>query len=479
MRELFCKPASDTLDYVVDFRRSLRQGERITSATATVTETPEGLQILKVEFSSETVTVWLLGGRDLDRHTVTVSMKTSAEREMTRDFLVDIHGTAERPPEVAPVDTSVTVGFLNTYVPGARLRTDGASIVRTTGEQVVIKAINWFGFESSNRIVHGLWAVGYKAAIDQMAAMGFNAIRLPFAADTFNGTRPTGVDFTKPGNTVFQVTGTGNVKPALDCMDIIINYAAEKGMWVLLDHHRRAVGTGADGNPTSSTYTEAQWIATWQTLAARYGGNPAVIGADLYNEPHQLTWNDWAGMAERCGNAIHLIAPDWLIVVEGVGSYNGRSYWQGGQLMGVRDRPVALSIQNRLVYSPHEYGQSVATQPWLKTDAQPNVQNWPVNLDGMWRDNWGYIAEQGIAPIFIGEFGGKLGFNGSGVDNQPNGANEREWFNRLVAKITAEGTSTAFWSFNPNSADTGGIVQDDWKTPQLGKLALLQPYLGS
>jgi endoglucanase len=37
--------------------------------------------------------------------------------------------------------------------------------------------------------------------------------------------------------------------------------------------------------------------------------------------------------------------------------------------------------------------------------------------------------------------------------------------------------SFAYWSFNPNSGDTGGLVQGDWLTPQSGKLALLADLL--
>jgi endoglucanase len=46
-------------------------------------------------------------------------------------------------------------------------------------------------------------------------------------------------------------------------------------------------------------------------LARRYKGNPAVVGADLSNEPHgAATWGDdnlatdWRLAAERGGNAI-------------------------------------------------------------------------------------------------------------------------------------------------------------------------------
>ena len=39
------------------------------------------------------------------------------------------------------------------------------------------------------------------------------------------------------------------------------------------------------------------------------------------------------------------------------------------------------------------------------------------------------------------------------------------------------GMSFTYWSWNPNSGDTGGIVNDDWTTVNQAKQAILQPYL--
>lgn len=477
IEDLFCKSSGDVLDYAVDFRRELALGDSIVRASADVHAVEPGLVVTRVTYTDTNVVVWLAGGANGAKYVVSVVAETSQGRRYVKSFLVQTRGAAYAIEEIAIGDTSVTIGYLNDYTPSVGLRTSGAKIVRDSGEVVRLKSISWFGFESTNRVPHGLWAIGYKQAIDQIASLGFNSIRIPFAGDTFTGT-PTGVDFVKPGNRVFESTTPGRVKPALDCLDIIIDYAAEKGLWIILDHHRRAVGTGADGNPTSATYTEEQFIATWMMLADRYKNEPAVIGADVYNEPHLLTWNAWADLAERCADQIHTVAPKWLIFVEGVGKYNGVSYWQGGQLRGVHDRPIQLTVQNRLVYSPHEYGQSVAAQTWLKASANPNVENWPENLPAVWRDAWGFIAEQGIAPVWVGEFGGKFGYNGTGIDNQLNGGFEREWGSRLVQYLNQHGISFAYWSFNPNSADTGGLVQDDWKTLQAGKVSLISPLFG-
>ena len=40
-----------------------------------------------------------------------------------------------------------------------------------------------------------------------------------------------------------------------------------------------------------------------------------------------------------------------------------------------------------------------------------------------------------------------------------------------------EGMSWTWWSWNPNSGDTGGILAADWRTPDLAKLDALRPIM--
>lgn len=380
-------------------------------------------------------------------------------------------------------------GTVNTSITGTgvpvvvleRLRTLGNQIVKVSDNTpVVLKSVNWFGAEGLNHTPHGTWLVRYTDIIHDIKSMGFNCIRLPFSGDTFNATPP-------PTAFDFDINPEFEGLTALQVLDIIINYCGEQGLYVVLDHHRRTAGAGADGSPTSGTYTEANWINTWSQMATRYKDNLAVVGADLHNEPHDLTWTAWATLAETCGNAVNAIAPNWLIFVEGVGSYNDASYWWGGQLAGVRDRPVVLTTPNRLVYSPHEYGQSVASQQWLAQDGQPLPADWPNNLYTKWADNWSFIFYENIAPVWIGEMGGFFGVDGSGNLTKPHGAYETVWMTELIKHITGKETPTsegtgssmswAFWSYNPNSGDTGGLVQDNWITHQQVKLDILEPAL--
>ena len=215
-------------------------------------------------------------------------------------------------------------------------------------------------------------------------------------------------------------------------------------------------------------YLEALLDHTNPHTGLRYADDPTVIGADLHNEPHDSAcWGcgdasvDWPAAATRAGNAVLAANPNLLIIVEGVGrDVDGSWTWWGGGLRGVADDPVVLEVADRVVYSPHDYPASVAWQNWF------GASDYPDNLTSVWDTNWGYIQKQGIAPVLLGEFGTKLETD-----------SDRLWFDEIIAYLDENDMSFAFWSFNPNSGDTGGIVADDWRTPEADKVAALAPLL--
>jgi chitinase len=350
------------------------------------------------------------------------------------------------------------------------LRAEGNQIVDAEGTPVRITGVNWFGMETETHIPHGMAFRSYTEHMDAMKDAGFNAIRLPFSlASLEEGRTPGWIDYgLNP-----ELAGL----TPLQILDRIVEYAGEIGMRILLDCHRSAPGPGPNPNGLwfDGGYTEADWIEAWEMLAARYAGNPTVIGADLHNEPHGATWNAWAAAAERAGNAILAVNPDWLIVVEGVGVAGGENYWWGGNLREADDRPITLDIEGRLVYSPHDYGNSVFPQPWF------SAGNFPANLPALFDETWGYLFRQEIAPILLGEFGSKL--------EDPK---DLPWLQTLLAYLSGDfdangvndlpdgqlGMSWMWWSWNPNSGDTGGILSNDWITPIQAKLDLLAPHMG-
>lgn len=369
-----------------------------------------------------------------------------------------------------------------------RVTVSGNQFVLTGGVPFRIKAVNWFGAESEVYAPHGLLSRSYKDVIDQIKSMGFNAVRLPFSGDICNNERTpsTGVinEALNP-----DLVGLNSIQ----VLDQLITYMNEQGLYIILDHHRRHAGDGADGYPVDETYTLAQWKASWLFMVDRYKHLDFMLGADLHNEPHLMEWGAWADLAENAGNAILAAAPHWLIFVEGVATHGANSYWWGGELSGVADRPIQLSVAGRLAYSVHEYGISVGEQPWLAKDNAVPAQ-WPLNLYGVWRQHWGFIFEQNIAPIWIGEVGGKFGVDGSGnVVSDSNAQYERQWIYHLQRYMEGyfagnndrglvdgeQGISFAYWSLNPNSGDTGGILQDDWTTEQSLKLRLISMMLNN
>ncbi len=403
--------------------------------------------------------------------TVTLSNPTGATIADATALGTIIDDDAPTPlsPGLSISDASATEAASGVMAPGF-LSTSGNQIIDSAGNPVQISGVNWFGMESTTGAPHGLWTRSYTEMIDQMAAEGFNTIRLPYASETLHSTAaPNGIDFSKNP----ELQGL----TSLQVMDVVIDYAGRQDLRVILDHHRSGYGIGAAGNGLwyEGQYTEDAWVADWEMLAERYADDPTVIGMDLHNEPHNGTWGgggatDWARAAERAGNAVLAVNPDLLIFVEGVETYQGQSYWWGGNLMGVADRPITLDVPNRVVYSPHDYPNSVYAQPWFQGD------DFGAALPAKFREMWGYIYEDGIAPIYIGEFGTKL--------TDPK---DVIWFEAITSYISgdfdnngtidipagAEDMSWTFWSWNPNSGDTGGILADDWNTVNDDKMAYL------
>ncbi len=379
---------------------------------------------------------------------------------------VDPDGGLAARPTVSIGDAVVTErDVVKTTGPVGALSTEGNRIVDEAGNTVKIAGINWFGLESGRFAPDGLHARNLEDMMDQMVELGFNTIRLPFSQDLFDGGMPSGINYDLNP----ELRGLTGV----EIMDHVVEYAGEIGLKIILDHHRPAAGAGTSDNGLwyDSSHSEKDWIDTWKMLADRYGDAKAVIGADLHNEPHAGTWggggaNDWAAAAERAGDAIHAVDKDWLIFVEGVANKDG-SYWWGGNLKGVAERPIDLKQDGKVVYSPHDYPNSIYEQPWFSD------KDFPDNLTKKFKEFWGYIHEEKIGPVMLGEFGSRL--------TDPK---DIAWFEKITAYLSGDfdadgdrdvgakdpGINWTWWSWNPNSGDTGGILKDDWTSVHKDKL---------
>jgi endoglucanase len=339
--------------------------------------------------------------------------------------------------------------------------TSGSQLLDEQNHPVRIAGINWFGFETSNYVVEGLNVRSYTGMLNQIKSLKYNTIRLPYSNQLFDpGSNPVGINYSLNPD----LKGLSG----LSLMDKIVNYATSIGLRIILDQHR------PDANAQSalwysSAYPESRWLSDWTKLATHYKDNRLVLGADLHDEPRSpACWDcgdsklDWHLAAERAGNAILQINPHWLVFVEGVDCYGSDCYWWGGNLQGVKHSPVVLKVPNHLVYSVHDYPASVYAQRWF------NAPNYPHNLPQVWDSYWGYIQKQGIAPVWVGEFGSKL-----------ETTSDQQWFSQLIQYLGkgSGGINWTFWSWNPDSSDTGGILGNDWQTVDQTKQQALNPIL--
>ncbi|CAD2243792.1 cellulase family glycosylhydrolase [Xanthomonas arboricola] len=338
-------------------------------------------------------------------------------------------------------------------------------IVDDSGKVVQLKGVNVFGFETGNHVMHGLWARNWKDMINQMQGLGFNAVRLPFCPATLrSSTMPTSIDYSLNAD----LQGLSS----LQILDKVINEFNARGMYVLLDHHTPDCAAISELWYTGS-YSEAQWLDDLRFVANRYKNVPSVIGLDLKNEPHgAATWGtgnaatDWNKAAERGSAAVLAVAPKWIIAVEGITdnpvcSTNGGIFW-GGNLQPLACTPLNIPA-NRLLLAPHVYGPDVYAQAYF------NDSNFPNNMPAIWDRHFGQFA--GTYALLLGEFGGKYG---------EGDARDKVWQDALVKYLRSKGINEGFyWSWNPNSGDTGGILRDDWTSVREDKMALLRTLWGT
>jgi len=331
---------------------------------------------------------------------VQVSNSFATPKTATKELSIAVSAV----PAIAIGNVSVT---LTASTGGAGfLSTKGSWTVTSSGNPLRITGISWFGFETNNRVLHGLWTRGYMSALDQNKAPDFSTLRIPFSNAML-----------KPGATTnsinFQVNPDLKDLTPLQVLDKIVGYCGQIGLRVIRGRHS-AKADGYTGENVwfisgDAHFIEQRWIEDWVMLAKHYAGNATVIGADLFNEPKRTaTWGnnapltDWNNGAKRCGDAILEASPNWLIIVEGVEKVGSDSYWWGEILSGVAAFPVTLSVRNKLVYSMYDYPASVLAQRWFKAADSPQ------NLGGVWDSHVGFIFNGNTAPLLLGGFGSKL-----------------------------------------------------------------------
>ena len=409
------------------------------------------------------------------------------------------------------------------------IHAEGSKLYDMNGNQVWLTGANWFGFNCTENFPHGLWSADCDKLLSSVADHGINCIRFPVSTELLvswmNGTplKPVGFNAANSPDYSFNpdfCDESGKTMDSLGIFDVIMKKMKKYGIKAIIDVHSPAshnsghnynlwyyepsaadadnMAVAADG----TQMTTEMWIESLVWLADKYKNDDTIIAYDLKNEPHGkrgyngtvcpsdiAKWdgstdeNNWAYAATECGKAILEVNPYALILIEGVEQYpkteKGFTYdtadlwqapadqspwhgaWWGGNLRGVKDYPIDFgnaTLNKQIVYSPHDYGPSVYEQTWFDKDFTTETL-----LEDYWYDTWVYINDKDIAPLLIGEWGGRM----DGDINQ-------KWMGLLRDYMIENHINHTFWCLNPNSGDTGGLLDHSFSVWDEAKYGLFE-----
>lgn len=379
--------------------------------------------------------------------------------------------------------------------------TSNGQIVDKNNQPVTFQGVNWFGFNTGNHIVHGLWQSDFTGMLNQIKSLGFNAVRLPFAFDFVldPSIKPNGINTSCNGPNSCNMNVPQD--SALHAFQWVVEQFTSNGIYVLIDDHFE-----------DSTYVnnQAAWQQGWKTIAQMFKSNP-LVGYDLWNEPdsHSTTWETnaggppWGSSIMTAANAIYSIDSTKLIFIEGTAQGTLESNWGDG--FATDDQAVQQGVSNpknffsqilfqpfinQIVISPHIYGpdgtngqgpdhsdQARAFKAWSRLHGYllnnfSNVNNTNQN---------GFCIDCGVChifPIAVGEFGGRFQPNDPATNKDvATQLNIAAYLAKLGTGLAAK-PSWFYWDWNPNSGNTGGILQDDWRTIDCVKVNYLVNNLG-
>lgn len=368
------------------------------------------------------------------------------------------------------------------------LHVDKNKIVDANGKAVWMTGVNWFGFNCTERVFHGLWSAHFPTLMKSMADHGVNTIRVPISVELILEWK-AGV-FKAPNVNTYANPELLNLT-SLQIFDRTLELANANGMKILLDMHSAEADNSGHVYPlwTHGKFTEEDFYNAWTWMADRYKNNDTLVAFDLKNEPHGKPYqetefaiwdnssatNNWKRVAQEAATRILAINPNVLILVEGIEAYpmpgvswasrdvhQYYSTWWGGSLRGVTDFPVTVpGHQSQIMYSPHDYGPSVYDQAWFYPGFTMDTL-----IKDAWYDNWLYIHDKGIAPLLIGEWGGFM-----------DAGRNQAWMSDLRDLLIKKKIHHTFWCLNPNSGDTGGLLSYDFATWDEAKYGLVKPSL--
>jgi hypothetical protein len=326
--------------------------------------------------------------------------------------------------------------------PPLPLKVKGNQILNSKDEPVLLRGVNTACLEwSSDGEGHILETV--RVAIDDWNS---NVIRLPLTQDRWFGKATE----QKDGGKAYRAL----VKQ-------IVDLCSSKGCYIILDLHWSDVNEWGQ-NIGQHSMPDRNSVIFWKDFAPVYANNPAVI-FDLYNEPHDVSWDIWlnGGKIKDRPNTPDEPAKTFeavgmqeiLDTVRSTGAKNvviaGGLEWAyvfDGILEG---RQLKDPTGNGVIYANHAYdhfGESIFT--------------WIANMK----------EAAARFPIIVSEFGASGGpaRRKAWWGNNPSAALNDDWLLHLLAGIQENNWAFVAWDLHPAAGPT---LIADWNympTPDFG-----------
>ncbi|MDB5348818.1 MAG: Endoglucanase [Planctomycetota bacterium] len=338
--------------------------------------------------------------------------------------------------DVAENATSPRPDTSSTLLPLRVLKTH---VVDSRDQRVRLRGVNAASLEwTSDGEMHIRDTV--KAAIDDWHV---NHVRLPLSQDRWFGKAPEQKD---------------EGKAYRDLVNQVVETCAGKSCYIMLDLHWSNAGEWGK-QIAQHKMPDQHSLAFWKEVAAKYKNHPAVI-FDLYNEPHDVSWDVWlkggnvtekdqkrgtetsydaVGMQSLL-DAVRATGAKNLVVVGGL----NWSYDLSGILDG---RTLSDPDGNGVLYANHAYP--------FKGDT---VEKWAANME----------KATALLPVIVSEFG-----------SDPKGGAGRtgeQWVRQVLQVLEDHQWNWTAWDMHPAA---GPCLVSDWTykpTPYFGvwvKQALL------
>jgi len=298
------------------------------------------------------------------------------------------------------------------------LRVKGNGLVDPAGRIVRLQGVNVPSLDWDPKGENVLQSID--VAIKQWNA---NVIRIPLTQDLwfgyYRGQR-----------------AADNGKAYRQLVDQVVKAVSDQNAYVLLDLHWSNGGkwgqyVGQHCMPDDLS------VVFWRDFAKRYANHPAVL-FDLYNEPHDVSWDVWknGGVVEERntdparGLQLSYRTPGMQKLLDTVRSTGAKNIVVAGgldwayDLRGILTGAALSDVKgNGVMYGTHLY-------PWKK--------NWDVNVSP--------VAAK--YPVFVGEVGTKPWKPG---DPPHENVYTESWAPEVIAYIRKLKLSWTAWSFHPSA----------------------------